>query len=53
MCGDLPSHPPVPTQWLGKRQNGRIERLSKQTVVEGRSGGGRPTAKPQGDDWMK
>jgi hypothetical protein len=41
------------TQWLGKRQNGSIERLSKETAVEGRGGGGRPTAKPQRGKWMK
>jgi len=50
------------TQWLGKRQNGRTERLSKVTVTveqnerkkEGKKEKGRrPKAKPQGDEWMK
>jgi hypothetical protein len=35
MCGDLPSNTPMfQTQWLGKRQNGRIERLSKVAVEQ-------------------
>jgi len=38
------------TQWPGKRQNGRTERLSKVTVEQ--KGGG-PKAKPQGVEWMK
>ena len=45
------------TQWLGKRLNGRTERISKVNYgterKKERKKGRRPKVKPQGDEWIK
>ena len=59
MCGDLPSHPPVPNTVAWKEAEWKNRKTIKSNCgTERKKGGGkkkgrRPKAKPQGDEWMK